>query len=72
MPRAGTPSTLPLLAWPELQRIAEMECRRAALHRRLLHMAPRSRHRLRTESEIAALTREILALDITLRREPKC
>ena len=72
MPRAGAPSPLPLLAWPELQRIAEMECRRAALHQRMLRMSPRSRHRLRAESEIAALTREILALDITLRRQPKC
>lgn len=69
MPRRRPAAPAPLLAWPELQRLGELAHRHQALSARMHRMPPRSRRRLRAESEIAALTRQILALEVNLRRQ---
>lgn len=61
---------LSLLMWPELQRLGELAGRRDALATRMHRMAPRSRRRRLAESEIAALTRQMLTLELELRRLP--
>ncbi|QIB34770.1 hypothetical protein [Ancylobacter pratisalsi] len=69
MPRRRPAAPAPLLAWPELQRLGDLARRHQALTTRMHRMPPRSRRRLHAESEIAALTRQMLTLEMQMRRD---
>lgn len=58
----------PLLDWPELERIRELRRVRDALRARMLRMPPRSRRRLHAEDDLATITLQILAAELSLWR----
>ena len=66
--RAAASPLPPLFVWNERKRIGELERQRDGLKTRMQRMPPRSRRRLHAESEIAVLTRQILAAEVSLER----
>lgn len=64
--RAASPEMPPLLALEVRGRLSVLTRERHELLRRLSRIAPRSRRRLDAEREIALLTRQILAAELSL------